>query len=203
MAHLSQTPANMSSIGEVCDRVETHYWCHCSVIKGGLRVNSSSVKVGLINFPLFLLEGNAILPMTPKAGCDTVSPNGQELYLLYCLLGWVHSKHTMSPSGRKHPSQIPHKHIQTGPWVFARNRVVSWHLGSQVFGYSHIRKLALNKGHRPSESLFPEFALYSSQNECDKTDSVFYPLSVVSTRVVTFNAFLSFLSLNCYIKEHR
>ena len=36
---------------------------------GGLRVNSSSVKGGLIIFPLFLLEENAILPMTPRADC--------------------------------------------------------------------------------------------------------------------------------------
>ena len=36
---------------------------------GGLRVNSSSVKGGLINFPLLLLEGEAILQMTPKADC--------------------------------------------------------------------------------------------------------------------------------------
>ena len=33
-------------------------------------VNLTSMKGGLLNFPLFLLEGNAILPMTPKAGCD-------------------------------------------------------------------------------------------------------------------------------------
>ena len=36
---------------------------------GGLRVNLSSVKGGLINFPLFLLEGIVILLMTPKADC--------------------------------------------------------------------------------------------------------------------------------------
>ena len=36
---------------------------------GGLWVNSPSVKGGLIIFPLVLLEGYAILPMTPKADC--------------------------------------------------------------------------------------------------------------------------------------
>ena len=39
---------------------------------GGIRVNSSSVKGGLISFPLFLLKENAILPMTSKAGCEGV-----------------------------------------------------------------------------------------------------------------------------------
>ena len=38
---------------------------------GGLRVNSCSVKGGLIIFPLFLLKGNAILRMTPKADYDS------------------------------------------------------------------------------------------------------------------------------------
>ena len=37
---------------------------------GGLRMNSSQVKVKLIN-PLFLPKGNAILRITPKAVCDT------------------------------------------------------------------------------------------------------------------------------------
>ena len=72
MAHLSRTPPNMSSIGEVCDSLGTdllslsggNQWA-----TGGLRVNSTLVKGGLISFPLFLLEGNAILPKTPKAGC--------------------------------------------------------------------------------------------------------------------------------------
>ena len=72
MVHLSQTSPNMSSIEEVCDRLSKtflmslvgNHWA-----TGGLRVNSSSVKGGLIIFSLFLLEGNAILPMTPKADC--------------------------------------------------------------------------------------------------------------------------------------
>ena len=72
MAHLSLTTPNISSIGEVCDSVRMDllsssggdHWA-----TGGLRVNSTSVKGGLIRFPLFMLDGNAILPMTPKAGC--------------------------------------------------------------------------------------------------------------------------------------
>ena len=72
MAYLSQTPPNMSSIRAVCDNLGKtsltslvgNYWA-----TDGLRVNSSLVKGELIIFPLFLLEGNAILPMTPKAGC--------------------------------------------------------------------------------------------------------------------------------------
>ena len=70
MAHLSRTSPNMSSIGEVCDRLGitfltsfvSNHWA-----SGGLRVNSYSVKGRLIIFPMFLLEGNAILSMTPKA----------------------------------------------------------------------------------------------------------------------------------------
>ena len=73
MAHLSQTPPIMSSIGEVCDSLGKTFLT--SLVgnhraTGGLRVNSSSVKGGLINFPLFLLEGNAVLPMIPKADCE-------------------------------------------------------------------------------------------------------------------------------------
>ena len=63
----------MCSIGEVCDRLGKAFltspvgnqWA-----TGGLWVNSSSVKGRLIIFPLFLLEGNAILPMPPKADCE-------------------------------------------------------------------------------------------------------------------------------------
>ena len=72
MAHLSQTPPNMSSIGEVCDSLGKTFLASLVGNRratGRLWVNSSSVKGGLINFPLFLLEGNAILPMTPKADC--------------------------------------------------------------------------------------------------------------------------------------
>ena len=72
MAHLSKTPPNMSSIGSVCDSLGKtsltslvgNYWA-----TGGLRVNSSPVKGKFIIFPLFLLEENAILPMTARADC--------------------------------------------------------------------------------------------------------------------------------------
>ena len=72
MAHLSQTPTNMSSIRAVCDSLKKtsltslvgNYW-----VTDGLRVNSFSEKGWLIAFSLFLLEENAILPMTAKAGC--------------------------------------------------------------------------------------------------------------------------------------
>ena len=73
MAHLSQTPPNMTSIGEVCDSLgKTFLTSLVGNLRatGGLRVNLYSVKGGLINFLLFLLKGNAIFPMTPKAGCD-------------------------------------------------------------------------------------------------------------------------------------
>ena len=67
---MAQTSPNMSSIGELCDRLgETsltslvvNHWA-----TGVLRVNSYSGR--LIIFPLFLLGGIAILPMTPKADC--------------------------------------------------------------------------------------------------------------------------------------
>ena len=65
----------MSSIGEGCDSLGKtsllslvgNHWA-----TGGLRVNSSSVKGRLISLPLFLLDENAILPMTAKAGCDMI-----------------------------------------------------------------------------------------------------------------------------------
>ena len=75
MAHLAQTPTNMSSIGEVCDRLGKTFLMSLLgnlSATGGLRVNSSSVKGGLINFPLFLLEGNAILSMTSKADYENI-----------------------------------------------------------------------------------------------------------------------------------
>ena len=69
MIHLSPTPPNMRSIGAVCDSLAKTFLM--SLLgnlgtNGGLRVNSSPVKVKLIIFPLFLLEGNAISPMTVK-----------------------------------------------------------------------------------------------------------------------------------------
>ena len=58
-------------IGEVCDMLGAmslssfggNHWA-----TGELWVNSTSVKGGLLSFPLFLLKGNAILSITPKAG---------------------------------------------------------------------------------------------------------------------------------------
>ena len=75
LAHLSRTSPNKSSVGEVCSRLEKTFltsqvgnrWS-----TGGLWVNSYSLKGGLIIFPLFLLEGNAILQMTPMAEFDIV-----------------------------------------------------------------------------------------------------------------------------------
>ena len=36
------------------------------------------------------------------------------------------------------------------------------------------------------DSLNPEFALYEHNNECARTDTVFFPISQVCTRGVTF-----------------
>ena len=70
MAHLSRTSPSMSSMGKVCDMLGKTF--RTSLVgnhraTGGLCVNSSSVKGVVIIFPLFLLEGNATLLMTPKA----------------------------------------------------------------------------------------------------------------------------------------
>ena len=70
MINLYQTPPNMSLIGAVCDSLgKTFLLVHNLGATGGLRLNSSPVKVKLIIIPLFLPEGNAILPITPKAVC--------------------------------------------------------------------------------------------------------------------------------------
>ena len=72
MINLFQTPPNMSSIGAVCDsRGKTFLSLLVNNLgaTGGLRLNSSPVKVKLLIFPLFLPEGNAILPITHKAVC--------------------------------------------------------------------------------------------------------------------------------------
>ena len=69
MINLYQTPPNMSSIGAVCNSLEKTFLSLLGAT-GRLRLNSSTVKVKLIIFPLFLPEGNAILPITPKAVCD-------------------------------------------------------------------------------------------------------------------------------------
>ena len=75
IAHLSQTPTNMSSIGAVCDSLgktsQTSlvglYWA-----TDGLWVNSSQVKLEFIIFPLFFLENNAILLITSRADCALI-----------------------------------------------------------------------------------------------------------------------------------
>ena len=72
VARLSQTPPKMSSIVAVCNSLGKtsltslvgNYWA-----TDGLWVNSSPVKGEFIIFPLFLLEENAILPMTARADC--------------------------------------------------------------------------------------------------------------------------------------
>ena len=73
MINLYQTPPNMSSIGAVCDSLGNtflSFLVNNLGATGGLRLNSSQVKVKLIIFPLFLPKGNAILPITPKAVSD-------------------------------------------------------------------------------------------------------------------------------------
>ena len=69
----------MSSIEEVCDSLGKIFLT--SLVgnhraTSGLRVSSSSVNGGFINFPLLLLEENAILPSTPKAGCADIQTDG-------------------------------------------------------------------------------------------------------------------------------
>ena len=72
MAHLSWPQPNMSLIGEGCDSLgktsltslDGNHWSASE-----RRVNWSSVKGVILRFPLFLLKENAILLMTPKAGC--------------------------------------------------------------------------------------------------------------------------------------
>ena len=69
-----QTPPNMSSFGAVCESFRKTF---LSLLvdnlgaSGGLCLNSSPVNVKLIIFPLFLPKGNAILPITPKAVCES------------------------------------------------------------------------------------------------------------------------------------
>ena len=67
----------MSSIGAVCNSLGKtsltslvgNYWA-----TDGLWVNSSPVKGEFIIFPLFLLEENAILPMTARADSKVFIP---------------------------------------------------------------------------------------------------------------------------------
>ena len=72
MINLYQTPPNMSSIGVVYDCLGRKFLLLLVGnlrATGRLRLNSSPVKANLIIFPLFPPEGNAILPITPKALC--------------------------------------------------------------------------------------------------------------------------------------
>ena len=72
MKQLFWPQPNTSSIRERCDNLGTDWlssfddnlWA-----TGRLRVNLTSGRGGLITFPLLLFKGNAILSMTPKAGC--------------------------------------------------------------------------------------------------------------------------------------
>ena len=71
ISYLSHPQPNMSLIGEGCDSLKktslmSHVGNHWPT--GGLQVNSSSVKGGLISFPLFLHEEDAILPMITVGG---------------------------------------------------------------------------------------------------------------------------------------
>ena len=122
MPNLSRIPPNMSSIGEICDSLGTvwlssyggNQWA-----TGLLRLNSTPVKGGLINFPLFLLEGNAILPMTPKAGCaKLVQSESRDLRLfMYLSSFWEETTKyqstnlcvTLHVSPKKTISEVPKK----------------------------------------------------------------------------------------------
>ena len=69
----------MSSIGAVCNSLGKTFLSLLVDNLGAtaiLRLNSSAVKVKLIIFPLFLPEGNPILPITPKAVCGSFIGGG-------------------------------------------------------------------------------------------------------------------------------
>ena len=86
----------MSSIGALCDRLGKTFLTFLLGnlgATGGLRVNSSPVKVKLIIFPLFLPERNAILPMTAKEACGGKGMGSGEVCSLNCIL----SKRPPSP----------------------------------------------------------------------------------------------------------
>ena len=73
MAHLYQTPPNMSSIGAVgisLGKTSLTPLVGYYLVTDGLRVNSNPVKGEFIIFPFFLIEENARLPMTNRADCD-------------------------------------------------------------------------------------------------------------------------------------
>ena len=57
--------------------------------------------------------------------------------------------------------------------------------------FSFISELTF-RGHQVDmDGLNPEFALYGFKNECARTDTIFFPLSEVSTRAVTLSSILS------------
>ena len=68
IAHLSWTSPNTSSIREVSDRLGKTFLISL-VGTGRLQMSLYSVKGGLVIFSLFMLQGNAILPMTLQADC--------------------------------------------------------------------------------------------------------------------------------------
>ena len=91
MINLYQTPPNISSIGVGCDSLgKTFLLLLVDNLgaTGGLRLNSSQVNVKLIIFPLFLPEGNVILPITPKAVCGVEFKVTSETLSLYRV--WPH-----------------------------------------------------------------------------------------------------------------
>ena len=72
ITHLSWRQPNMSLIGVGCNSLRTDQLSSFGrdpLATGGLRVNSYSGEGGFISFSLLMLEGIAILPMTPKARC--------------------------------------------------------------------------------------------------------------------------------------
>ena len=71
-AHLFCPQPNMSFNGEWCNslsKTSLTSFVGNHLATSGLQVNLSTVKGGAISSPLFLLEENAILSMTAKAGC--------------------------------------------------------------------------------------------------------------------------------------
>ena len=74
--HLSRPGQNINWIEEVCDSLGKqsltplvdYHWANA-----GIRVNSSSVKGGIISSPFFILEKNPILPFLILF--DSVHPN--------------------------------------------------------------------------------------------------------------------------------
>ena len=66
-------------------------------------------------------------------------------------------------------------------------------LGCQIFGRALMESCDI-KG--DMESTNPEFALYGNKNRCERTDTVFFPISQICTKGVTLSN-CSFLSQLC------